>query len=157
LQQPALYVGPGRIVFDGTVRLGYFPSPYFYNGYIHLEARRPQAEIRFGDNIWVNNNLVVICETSITIGSDALIGTNVEICDSDFHGVDIARRRGNQHATAPVQVGRNVWIGSNAKILKGVTIGDNSVIANGAIVTRDIPANVVAIGAPARPVKSVDG
>lgn len=153
--QPVLYLGDGRIVFDGTVYLGYFPSPFFYSSYIHLEARRPSAEIFFGDNVRANNGLVVICEKAVTIGSDALLGTNVEISDSDFHGVDPATRRGNRHAVAAVTVGCNVWIGSNVRILKGSTIGDNSVIGAGSIVTGEIPANVVAVGAPAKPIRSV--
>lgn len=155
--QPVLYVGRGAIVFEGTAHLGYFPSPGFYAGYGHLEARHPHSEIRIGDNVRANNNLVVICEARVTIGPDALIGTNVEITDSDFHGVDPARRRGNRHEVAPVTIGRNVWIGSNARILKGVTIGDNSVIGNGSVVTRDVPADVVAAGVPARVIRPVHG
>jgi maltose O-acetyltransferase len=153
--QPVLFLGKGKYIFQGKVQLGYFPSPYFYSGNIHLEARTKESVIEFGNNIFINNNFVVISEKKVKIGNNALIGTNVEITDSDFHNIIPAERFGGSHFTAEVEIKDNVWIGSNVKILKGVTIGENSVIANGSIVTGDIPANVVAGGIPAKVIKQI--
>lgn len=92
----------------------------------------------------------------ITIGDKTLIGLNVEITDSDFHDLHPDRRTCGTPATAKVILGSNVFIGSNVKILKGVTIGDNSIIANGSIVTKSIPKNVIAGGIPAKIIKKID-
>jgi maltose O-acetyltransferase len=153
--QPVLFLGNGKFIFHGEVQLGYFPSPYFYSGNIHLEARTQESVIEFGNNIFINNNFVITSEKKVKIGNNALIGTNVEITDSDFHNIIPAERFGGSHFTAEVEIKDNVWIGSNVKILKGVTIGENSVIANGSIVTGDIPANVVAGGIPAKVIKQI--
>lgn len=156
INQPVLFNGQGSIRFGDNVSLGYFPSPYFYDGSIYIEARNKGAQITFGSNIYVNNNLVIICDrTSITIEDDVLIGTNVEIIDSDFHGISPAERNSGKHKCASVRIMQNVFIGSNSKIMKGVTIGKNSIIGNGSIVTGDIPENVIASGNPATVRKAI--
>ena len=83
------------------------------------------------------------------------VGTNVEIIDSDFHNLDPNLRNSGNHKCKPVKIGRNVFVGSNVKILKGVTIGENSVIANGSVVVKDIPANVIVAGNPASVIKEI--
>ena len=153
--QPVLYAGSGSIIFEGTTHLGYWPSPHFFSGHIYLEARHTQSLIEFGDNVWANNNLSIICETRITIEKDTLIGTNVEFMDSDFHGVSPENRRNGKHKTAPIHICENVWIGSNVSICKGVVVGRNSVIATGSVVTRDIPENVLAGGVPAKVIRAI--
>jgi acetyltransferase-like isoleucine patch superfamily enzyme len=110
------------------------------------------------------NGALVMAEERIEIGSHCLISWNVGIADSDFHPLDAAQRRIDAHAlapffkdrpprpklrTAPVVIADNVWIGMNAVILKGVTIGENSVVAAGSVVTKSVPANVVVAGNPA--------
>lgn len=155
--QPTLVMGNGVIRFEEHVQLGYFPSPFFLNGYIHLEARSKNSSINFGEDTYVNNNFVAIAEhTSITIGKRCLIGTHVEMYDSDFHGMAVADRRISDPAMAkPVVIGHDVFIGSNVKILKGVVIGNGSVIANGSIVVDAIPPSVIAGGNPARVLKAI--
>jgi acetyltransferase-like isoleucine patch superfamily enzyme len=157
--QPLQCVGLGSIEFNGRVCFGVFPSPFFLNGYCYLESRNGGAKISFGDGTWVNNNFVAICEhTSITIGKNVLVGTFVEIYDSNFHGLQPDKRRfSDPEKAADVAIEDNVFIGSNVKILKGVTIGRDSVIANGSIVTKSIPAGVVAGGNPARVIRSLNG
>ena len=110
-------------------------------------------------------------EDRIEIGSYCLISWNVGIADSDFHPLEPAQRLIDAQAlapyfenrpprpklkTAPVMIGDNVWIGMNATILKGVTIGNNSVVAAGSVVTKAVPANVVVAGNPAVVIKKFD-
>jgi maltose O-acetyltransferase len=156
--QPVLILGNGIIEFERNVQLGYFPSPFFLNGYIHLEARGKNASIKFGENSFINNNFSAISEhKSITIGKRCLIGTNVEIYDSDFHGIKVSDRSISIYENAKeVVIGDDVFIGSNVKILKGSVIGSGSVIANGAIVTGEIPSNVIAGGNPAKVIKVIE-
>lgn len=155
--QPVQIVGLGQVYFDGCVRLGCYPSPFFFNGYIDLEVRGKDSLLRIGDGTWINNNCVLICEhTSISIGRNVLIGTNVEIYDSDFHGLDPTLRKVSDPTQAKeVVIGDNVFIGSNCKILKGVRIGNNSVLANASVVVRSIPANVIAGGNPAKVIRNL--
>jgi acetyltransferase-like isoleucine patch superfamily enzyme len=110
------------------------------------------------------NGALVMAEERIEIGSHCLISWNVGIADSDFHPLAPAQRIIDAHAlapffknrpprpklrTVPVIISDNVWIGMNAVILKGVTIGENSVVAAGAVVTKSVPPNVVVAGNPA--------
>ena len=110
------------------------------------------------------NGALIMAEERIEIGSHCLVSWNVGIADSDFHPLAPAQRIIDAHAlapffkdrpprpeirTAPVIISDNVWIGMNAVILKGVTIGENSVVAAGAVVTKSVPPNVVVAGNPA--------
>ncbi len=114
------------------------------------------------------NGALIMAEDRIDIGSHCLVSWNVGIADSDFHPLEPAQRIIDSQAlapffkdrpprprlkTAPVKIGDNVWIGMNAVILKGVTIGENSVVAAGAVVTKSVPANTVVAGNPAVVVK----
>lgn len=150
VRQPTLFCGKGKIIFKGRVCLGYYPSPFFFSGYLHIEARLPEAVIEICDGTHISNNCVIISEgPGIEIGQNCLIGPEVSIFDSDFHGL-VDRR---QPMKSAVKIGNNVFIGSRVIILKGVHIGDNSTIAAGAVVTGEVPANVVAAGNPARVIK----
>ena len=156
--QPVPFLGHGKIIIGENVNFGFNPSPYLYSGYMHIEARNHMLEIVIGDNCWLNNNCVIISEGSrIEIGTHCLFGTNVEIYDSDFHDLNPKKRLigGGTVKIGPVRIGKNVFIGSNGRILKDVTIGDNSVIANSSVVVHDIPANVIAGGNPAQVLRSL--
>lgn len=155
--QPVQLKGYGRITFEGVVRLGCYPSPFFFDSYCYLEARTPTAEIVIGDGTWINNRCVLISEHhGIRIGKKVLIGTGVEIIDSHFHGLAPDRRNiSSPGESAPVVIGDNVFLGSNVRILQGVMIGENSVIANSAVVVKNIPANVIAGGHPARVLRTL--
>lgn len=152
LHQPLQCAGRGRIIFSDNVSIGVFPSPHYLSTYAYLEARNDSASIEIGSGTWINNNFCAIAEfSSITIGKNCLIGACVEILDSDFHGLSIKERGVSKlEWTCPVTISDAVFIGSNVKIMKGVTIGYGSVIANGSIVVNDIPAGVVAGGVPAK-------
>jgi acetyltransferase-like isoleucine patch superfamily enzyme len=115
------------------------------------------------------NGALIMAEERIDIGSYCLISWNVGIADSDFHPLEPAQRLIDAQAlapffkdrparprlkTAPVKIGDNVWIGMNAVILKGVIIGDNSVVAAGSVVTKSVPPNTIVAGNPAAAVKT---
>jgi len=157
LNQPLLTNGLGNITFKSNVTIGFNPSPLLYTTYAYFEARTPNSNITIGENCFINNNSILISEgEGIYISKNCLIGINCEITDSDFHNLDADKRLGtNGIKTAKVILKENVFIGSNVKILKGVTIGKNSVIANGSVVTKDIPPNVIAGGIPAKKIKDL--
>ncbi|OMF21256.1 acetyltransferase [Paenibacillus sp. FSL H8-0548] len=110
-----------------------------------------QAELWVGDNVFFNYGLDIGCTQSIRIGSNTIIGPMVNIIDTNFHPVDMEDRSRSKN----IVISDNVWIGRGAVILPGVTIGANSVIAAGSIVTRDIPANVLAGGTPAKVIREL--
>ncbi|EMD1177345.1 sugar O-acetyltransferase [Vibrio harveyi] len=102
-----------------------------------------------GDNVYANFNLTLVDDTHIYIGDHVMIGPNVTIATAG-HPIDPELRRDIAQFNIPVHIGNNVWIGANSVVLPGVTIGENSVIGAGSVVTKDIPANVVAVGNPCR-------
>lgn len=105
-------------------------------------------------SFYANFNLSVVDDGNIYIGDACMIGPNVTLCTTG-HPADPDYRRMVAHYSLPIHIGENVWIGSNAVILPGVTIGDNSIIGAGAVVTKDIPANVVAVGNPCRVLREI--
>jgi acetyltransferase-like isoleucine patch superfamily enzyme len=154
--QPLLCVGLGAVVLGESVQFGWKASPQFYSGYCHLEASNERSLIEIGDRTEFNNNLMIKSEgAGIRIGCDGLFGAHVEIFDSDFHGLPPAHRRGGRPKTVPVEIGDNVFVGMGVRILKGVTIGADSVIGAGSVVTGSIPAAVVAAGNPARVIREL--
>ncbi|WP_302014011.1 sugar O-acetyltransferase [uncultured Akkermansia sp.] len=110
--------------------------------------------IRLGDRVYVNFNLVVLDCAAVTIGNDVLIGPNVGIYTAG-HPVDPDLRREGLEFALPVTIEDGVWIGGHAVIAPGVRIGRNSVIGAGSVVTKDIPANVVAVGNPCRVIRPI--
>ena len=111
--------------------------------------------ISIGAGTFINYGLVALDVAAITIGNDVQIGPNVQLL-TPTHPIDPALRRAKYEAAQPIVIGDNVWLGGGAIILPGVTIGANSVIGAGAVVTRDIPPNVVAAGNPARVLRQFD-
>lgn len=151
-----LFCGPGEVVLGEGVQFGWNDSPLFYSGYCHVEASRAQARIEVGDRTEFNNNLTIKCEgAGIRIGADGLFGAHVEIFDSDFHDLHPDRRKTGLPKLAPVEIGDNVFVGMGVRILKGATIGRDTVIGAGAVVTGSIPAGVIAAGNPARVIREL--
>jgi acetyltransferase-like isoleucine patch superfamily enzyme len=129
---------------------------------VHFDTGR-EGRISVGDYCYFTN-AVLLCELELRIGSYVVIGWNATIADSDFHPIDPAMRIADAIACSPLGKGRprppierrpvviedDVWIGPNAVILKGVTIGTGAIIEAGALVTRDVPANARVRGNPAQ-------
>lgn len=111
--------------------------------------------IRVGKRFFANFNLVILDEAYVTFGDDCFIGPNVGIYTA-CHSTDPVERNTRQEWALPVTIGNNVWIGGGVQILPGVRIGDNVTIGAGSVVVKDIPANSVAVGNPARVVKKLD-
>jgi acetyltransferase-like isoleucine patch superfamily enzyme len=154
--QPVLFVGPGQVALGEGVQFGWKASPLFYSGYCHVEVSDRASRIEIGDRTEFNNNVMLkSAGAGISIGRDGLFGAHVEIFDSDFHALHPGRRRDGSQKVAPVEIGDNVFVGMGARILKGTTIGSDSVIGAGAVVTGSIPAGVVAAGNPARVIRDL--
>lgn len=151
LNQPVLFLGTGTIRFGNRVNLGYAPSPFLYSGYVHLEARSKKSKIIVDDDVWINNDCSIISDgEGIYIGARSLIGPRVQILDSDFHEINPDRRMSGEPTTAEVRIGENVFVGSDSVILKGVSIGKDSVIGHSSVVVQSIPEGVIAAGNPCR-------
>lgn len=108
--------------------------------------------IHFGKNIFINNGATFTDLGGIYLADDVLIGPKATLITVN-HPLEPKKRHGN--ILKPIYVHHNAWIGANATILPGVTIGENAVVAAGAVVTRNVPANVVVAGVPARVLKTI--
>ncbi|MFF1490269.1 sugar O-acetyltransferase [Streptomyces sp. NPDC058319] len=121
---------------------------------------RPPLYVDYGSNItigartFVNYHLTALDVAAISIGDDCQIGPHVQLL-TPTHPLEPGPRRDKLEAARPITVGDNVWLGGGAIVLPGVTIGDNSVVGAGAVVTQDVPANAVAVGNPARVVRTL--
>lgn len=103
-----------------------------------------QGELKLGDRVFFNNDVSVNVLESITFGNDVLVGENVKFYDHNhIFGGDSKVVEKHQFKTAPIKIGNNVWIGSNVIILKGVTIGDRSIISAGSIVSKNVSEDVI--------------
>ena len=111
--------------------------------------------IHIGDNFFANTNLVILDGADVTIGNNVFIAPGVGIYTA-VHPLDVARRNQGLEYAYPITIGNNVWIGAQCVILPGVTIGDNSVIAAGSVVNRDIPSGVLAAGNPCKVIREID-
>ncbi|MBP2478856.1 maltose O-acetyltransferase [Crossiella equi] len=124
-----------------------------------VEVRSPVRvdygkHIHIGARSFVNYGLVALDVATITIGEDVQIGTNVQLV-TPVHPIDPELRRAKWESAKPITIGDNVWLGSGVLVLPGVTIGENTVVGGGSVVSRDLPANVVAVGTPARVIKHI--
>lgn len=111
-------------------------------------------QIRVGARVFVNFGLVALDVAAITIGDDVQIGPNVQLL-TPTHPVEADLRRAKWEAARPITIGANVWLGGGAIVLAGVEIGENTVVGAGSVVTRSLPADVVAVGSPARVIRSL--
>lgn len=141
---PRISIGDHATVIataDGRVRLAVWSN---------LDG---EGRIRIGRSALICPGVRIQSAASVSIGDDCMLASRVYVTDADWHGVYDRLSTG---PTAPVVIADNVWLGDGAVVCKGVTIGANSIIGAGAVVVRDIPANTVAAGNPARVVKALD-
>jgi acetyltransferase-like isoleucine patch superfamily enzyme len=129
-------------------------SKFTINGHAHVGrgvriAILDNGKLQLGDKVYINSNSTVLCGSNIKIGNGTLISWDVEICDVDFHRII----REDSVITKPIDIGQNVLVGRRAMIMKGVKIGDGSVVAAGSVVTRSVPENSLVAGVPARIIK----
>lgn len=110
--------------------------------------------IRVGKRFFSNFNLTILDEALVTIGDDCFIGPNVSIY-TPCHSTDPTERNTRQEWAKPVTIGDNCWIGGSVTILPGVTIGDNVTIGAGSVVIKNIPSNSIAVGNPAKVIKTI--
>jgi acetyltransferase-like isoleucine patch superfamily enzyme len=142
--------GPGRVIFGTNV-----------NAWAHEERNviityDRDVTIRVGSNVRLNG-VGLMAKRGITIGDNCILGSTL-LVDTDFHSVRRDRAT-NPHApvlSAPITIGANVWLAGQTVVLKGVTIGENTVVGFRAVVTRDVPPDVIVAGNPARVVRTLD-
>lgn len=127
--------------FNGTLRV----FPPFYTDF--------GKNITIGKNVFINACCHFQDHGGIVLGDDCLVGHNVVFATLN-HSLDPEKRA--SMIPAPIVVGKKVWIGSNSTILQGVTIGDNSIVAAGSVVTKDVPANTIVGGVPAKEIRKIE-
>jgi maltose O-acetyltransferase len=113
-------------------------------------------QIHVGERVFANFGLVCLDVARITIGDDTRIGPGVQLL-TPTHPLEATSRREGWESAEPISIGRNTWLGGAVVVCPGVTVGDDTVVGAGAVVTRDLPAGVLAVGNPARVVRSIIG
>lgn len=145
--------GRARVVTDGRLRLG--ERVRLIGHVVPVELAVEQgAELTIGDRTFLNYGVSIGASRSITIGADCNFGPYVNVVDTGFHELDPERRLERPEAQ-PVRIGDNVWLGVRVIVLPGVTIGEHSVVGAGSVVTSDIPPRSLAVGSPARVIRSL--
>ncbi|HEX8230269.1 MAG TPA: acyltransferase [Chloroflexia bacterium] len=141
--------GPGKVIFGDNI-----------NAWCHAEKNvfityQPETRITVGDECRISG-MSAMSHSSITVGPRCMVASVIMV-DTDFHNTDPVLRHDPDapFAVAPIELKENVWVAGQSAILKGVTIGENSIVAFRAVVTRDVPANVIVGGNPARVVKEL--
>ena len=126
------------------------------NSYIEppLHANWGGRFVHFGHTVYANYGLTLVDDTHIYVGDFTMLAPNVVIATAGHPILPELREQGLQY-NAPVHIGKNCWLGAGVLVMPGVTIGDNTVVGAGSVVTRDLPANVVAVGNPCRVLRPV--
>lgn len=169
----------GRIDVDQSVIIFPETSIWAFSGHIKveketcirgcLEIQRENGTIDVGSNCYIGDHSRIWAAESVKIGNNVLIAHNVNVFDNDTHPIDYLERRDDADniifkgkrknysslRSAPVVIGDDVWIGCNSIILKGVEIGEGSIIGAGSVVTKNVPPNTLVAGNPARVVKAL--
>ena len=147
--------GLGTLQIGAGNAFGHPPTVRLGSGEILLQPRLKEARIVIGQKNCFSNNVSLIAMGEILMGDNCQIGDQVTIYDCDFHELNPERRTQSFGPVRPVRIGNNVWLGSRVMVLKGVTIGDNTVVGAMSLVTRPLPANCIAAGNPARVIRSL--
>jgi len=154
-----LFVGIPQIIGDLRLIVGNNVTLHGVSTFIGVKIF-DKPILRIGDNTHLGYQVGITVGCDVSIGDNVLIGNRVGIFTYDMHPIDPAERIANKPApiesSKPIVIEDNVWVASNSVILKGVTIGKGSVVANSSVVTKNIPPHVVVAGNPARIVKYLD-
>ena len=110
--------------------------------------------VHFGKNVYANFNLTCIDDTHIYVGDYTMMAPNVILATATHPVLPELREQGYQY-NMPIHIGKNCWLGAGVIVLPGVTIGDNTVVGAGSVVTKDLPANVVAVGCPCHVLREI--
>ena len=108
----------------------------------------------FGDRVYANFNLTLVDDTHIYVGEGTMLGPNVVLASAG-HPILPELREVQYQYNMPVRIGKNCWLGAGVIVLPGVSIGDNTVVGAGSVVTKDLPANVIAVGNPCRVLREI--
>ena len=119
-----------------------------------LRANFGGKHVHFGKGVYANFDLTLVDDTHIYVGDHTMIGPNVVIASAGHPVLPELREKGYQY-NAPVHIGKNCWLGAGVIVLPGITIGDNTVVGAGSVVTKDLPSNVVAVGNPCRVLRKI--
>jgi acetyltransferase-like isoleucine patch superfamily enzyme len=150
-------VGPkprlfGKAMVQNWGRITIGERILIYGGAVRCElVANPGGAIEIGDGVFLNAGVSISAHHLVKIGNGCQIGNYALLMDNDYHRVGNLREAG---ASKPIILGNDVWLGAHVIVLKGVTIGDGAVIGAGSVVTRDVPPRAVAVGSPARVVKT---
>ena len=120
-----------------------------------LHANWGGKNCHFGKNVYANFNLTMVDDTYIYVGDCTMFGPNVVLATAGHPIVPELREKAYQY-NCQIHIGKNCWLGAGVVVLPGVTIGDNTVIGAGSVVTKDIPANVIAVGNPCRVLRQIN-
>ena len=152
---PCIIRNKGRIELGNGVFLNSYPDGELFR--TGLRAYFPSSVIRIGDNCSINGT-VIHSRNAVTIGDNCMFGPGVVILDNDSHNTstDPELRRQGKIDESPVVIGNNVWVGMRSIIMKGVHIGNNSIIAAGSIVTKSVPSDSLYGGNPAAFIKNLE-
>ncbi len=120
-----------------------------------FHANHAGAHVHFGKNIYANFNLTMVDDTHIYVGDYTMFGPNVTVATAGHPILPELREKIYQY-NAPVHIGRNCWLGAGVIVLPGITIGDNTVVGAGSVVTKDLPSNVIAVGNPCRVLREIN-
>jgi acetyltransferase-like isoleucine patch superfamily enzyme len=153
-QQITLCKGKGLVEIGNNCSFGYKIGGFNRGGSVELQARYWESKVKIGNNVKTNNNIFLCAANYIEIGDDVLIGQNVVIMDHEAHSIEPLRRK-KLGEIGKVIISKNVWVGNNVTILKNSEIGENSIVATGAVVTGIFPSNVIIGGVPAKIVKII--
>lgn len=146
--------GPIIIENQGTIEIGrYTTLRSSWHKPISFSVTSPQGRLLIEDQVFINWGVNIGVASQVVIGARSLIGDDALIYDTDWHSLD---GTDNAVETAPTRIGRGVWLSARTVVLRGVTIGDNTVVAANSVVTSDLPNNVLAAGAPARIIRTID-